>query len=544
MRNPSEPEIIWRAKGSSRGFLRIGAIVAVPENIYGLGADTLEILIDSEYLDTEFINFGRTNMYLNRHLYVDNILGIYFYTAPNTAPLPGVVDIDFVYLGDTGVVNDPVTKKIHFGAFYDSNENGVRETGEKLLNQGEFVSIGSDNEYKNAVLLTSDSNFSAMALDTGLQTVVYNSIYNGFSLTTDSVFQIDVQLSSSDTILVGLKTNNSFLPTLNASGNFNGVPRCFGEGEYLVDVTNFDGSSHDVVYKICFNDLLYDFNVYLENADSVYDKCFYYSMKQMGAFENRRISHRISLPGVDAIGEEFNLNLSANYTDPTLAINATDSTVRIVVCAYDPNDKHVNIKKLSPLYQNEYLDYKIRFQNTGNDTAFSVIIRDTLSDHLDWSTFELISSSDDVEIHFQQNKYEFAFINILLPDSNVNEPNSHGYIRYKVRAINGLTVGEKIENTGHIYFDFNPAIVTNTIVTEIKTPNSIQKQLKKGTLKIIPNPTYDYVTVEGKIGLIQIFDSNGRLVLTTNESRISVSKLNPGFYIVKSNDTYARLIVL
>lgn len=39
------------------------------------------------------------------------------------------------------------------------------------------------------------------------------------------------------------------------------------------------------------------------------------------------------------------------------------------------------------------IEYLIRFQNTGTDTAFKVVIRDQLDKNLDWNSFEVLSSS-------------------------------------------------------------------------------------------------------------------------------------------------------
>ena len=57
---------------------------------------------------------------------------------------------------------------------------------------------------------------------------------------------------------------------------------------------------------------------------------------------------------------------------------------------------------------------------------------------------------------------EFNFDNILLPDSIVNEPGSHGYVKYGIKANAGLADFTAVQNTANIYFDFNPAIITNT----------------------------------------------------------------------------------
>jgi uncharacterized repeat protein (TIGR01451 family) len=54
--------------------------------------------------------------------------------------------------------------------------------------------------------------------------------------------------------------------------------------------------------------------------------------------------------------------------------------------SYDPNDKAASPRGLGDdhyILPNEPLNYTIRFQNTGNDTAFTVVIRDTLDMDLD-----------------------------------------------------------------------------------------------------------------------------------------------------------------
>jgi len=73
------------------------------------------------------------------------------------------------------------------------------------------------------------------------------------------------------------------------------------------------------------------------------------------------------------------------------------------------------------------LTYKIRFQNTGTDTAFNIVVLDTLSDLLDVSTFVPLVSSHPYALEIvDSNVLKYSFENIMLPDSNINEPGSHG----------------------------------------------------------------------------------------------------------------------
>ena len=58
--------------------------------------------------------------------------------------------------------------------------------------------------------------------------------------------------------------------------------------------------------------------------------------------------------------------------------------------------------------------------------------------------------------------------NIMLPDSNVNEAASHGFIRFRVKPVSTLTLGNTVPNKAAIYFDYNTPVVTNTAITTIK----------------------------------------------------------------------------
>ena len=87
---------------------------------------------------------------------------------------------------------------------------------------------------------------------------------------------------------------------------------------------------------------------------------------------------------------------------------ANDSYVieRTVTGSYDPNDKTAvtSSRSAEGLYlidTDEYLDYTIRFQNTGTDTAFTVVITDTLSADLDMSSFQSLISSHAVRDRIQ-----------------------------------------------------------------------------------------------------------------------------------------------
>lgn len=167
--------------------------------------------------------------------------------------------------------------------------------------------------------------------------------------------------------------------------------------------------------------------------------------------------------------------------------------------SFDPNDKTgfpEGIGSAHFIEPTEPLDYLIRFQNTGTDTAFTVVIRDTLSPLLDIETFVPGASSHPVVITVRgENEVVFTFENIMLPDSNINEPASNGFVRYAIRQKRNNPCGSVISNRASIYFDFNLPIVTNetwhTVCLPV-TSNAVTPGMQNRTtasLHIAPNPS-------------------------------------------------------
>ncbi|MBN2682643.1 MAG: T9SS type A sorting domain-containing protein [Bacteroidales bacterium] len=138
----------------------------------------------------------------------------------------------------------------------------------------------------------------------------------------------------------------------------------------------------------------------------------------------------------------------------------------VITGSYDPNDKSgypTGIGAAHKVLPNNQFEYIIRFQNTGTDTAFTVVITDTLDIDLDIFSVRSGASSHDYRFRiFGQRVLEWTFENIMLPDSNVNEPASNGFVSFTVDQNRDLADGVEINNTANIYFDFNEAIITNT----------------------------------------------------------------------------------
>jgi hypothetical protein len=215
--------------------------------------------------------------------------------------------------------------------------------------------------------------------------------------------------------------------------------------------------------------------------------------------------------------------------------------------SFDPNEILVSRDALlsTEVPSAPMLDYIIYFQNTGNDTAFNVKVLNPIdTSKLQLSTFDFVASSHPANITWKpwERNFEFKFDNILLPDSNVDEPRSHGFIRYRIKPKTTLTTLDTIKNTAYIYFDFNAPIQTNVAITRIVLPTDISTATSQAKgIHIYPNPAHDKLYVECKL-------RNARLEITDVAGRTAFSKilnqkleminlnLSSGLYFVKVSD--------
>jgi hypothetical protein len=228
-------------------------------------------------------------------------------------------------------------------------------------------------------------------------------------------------------------------------------------------------------------------------------------------------------------------------TDPDHS-NDTLNICRLVSNSYDPNVKYVaqGDGPLGKIANGTTLDYIVHFQNTGNDTAYNITVVDSIESDLNINTFQQLESSDPVSVSILPgNVVKFRFDNIYLPDSNVNEPLSHGWVTFKIKPNNALASGTTINNKVYIYFDNNAPIITNTTLNTIDIPTNVQN-VTNGVIsaKVYPNPANDELTIttESDNFTAQVMDILGRPVATsmTNSGKtiINTSTLANGMYIL------------
>ena len=206
------------------------------------------------------------------------------------------------------------------------------------------------------------------------------------------------------------------------------------------------------------------------------------------------------------------------------------------------------------------LSYIIHFQNKGNDTAFKVIVMDTLSNNVDINSLKIINASHNYTLEIIQNKIlKFTFNNIRLSYDTLNI-SSTGYVSYKIKPKTNLSSGNTIDNTAYIYFDYNEPIQTNTVQTQILLLSAIKTSKNSdGKLTIYPNPNNGIFTIgfenkQNETLQLKLVDITGTIIYQEykqhngkSEFVINQTSLAKGIYwiqLTNGNEIYSSAIIV
>ncbi len=305
-----------------------------------------------------------------------------------------------------------------------------------------------------------------------------------------------------------------------------------------IGTTSLDGS---VVFE--FDNTKLTFLNATETVNSQTSNTLAFNYTNLQPFESRIIdlNFNVSAPPTTQINDVLVYNATVNPTSGDAT--ATDNVFtfnQTVIGSFDPNDIQV-LEGEQVLFSDvdKYLHYIIRFQNTGTASAINVVVNNILDDKLDWNTLQLETTSHTSRVAITNgNDIEFIFENINLPDSTTDEPNSHGFIAYKIKPKSTVVLGDNIANVADIFFDFNEAIITNTVTTEFVNTLSVA-DFNTDIFSVHPNPTTDILNIESRnsIQKLEVFNNLGQQVLYQLESStINVSKFETGLYFIKITD--------
>ncbi len=283
-----------------------------------------------------------------------------------------------------------------------------------------------------------------------------------------------------------------------------------------------------------------------------------WTFPQFVSFQDEDFSIALQVPAGMALGtlltEIVSVSNSLPDADP---MNDQVQAITTVVGSFDPNDKRVRTSTAWSedtyiIGTDDWLEYTIRFQNTGTDTAFTVVVTDVIDADLDMGTFEQGTASHPFNVSFKPGRMvEWRFANILLPDSNTNEAASHGALSFRIRPVQPVLPGTVLTNAADIFFDLNAPIHTNDAVVVAGVSTLVQEHSSTGSegqLRVWPNPadqvlSFSLSDTTGPYA-IDVIGADGRLWerLRTNLAQVDVGALPAGAYALRVNGQVSRFV--
>ncbi|MBP7166608.1 MAG: T9SS type A sorting domain-containing protein [Bacteroidia bacterium] len=437
--------------------------------------------------------------------------------------------------------------------FADINSNGIQDSGE-LPMAAQMITEQSTSRFT----FTDENGYYRLSvLDTGNFTVSAQSInwYNPSPVSQLATFNGNQQADSlNDFAFQPQGVYEDVCVTITPLGNF----RSGFNSSYMISYGNYGTStvSNPVLYFYPYSNVTFQ-SATLTPSQITPDSVLW-NLPALTPFQTGSIIITVNVDLGLPIGTLINsrAHIEPYLTDDNPSCNNSNWEV-YTTGSIDPNDIIVSEDTLTTTQVSTapWLEYIIRFQNTGNDTAFTVKILNPIdTNKLDISSIEFVNASHPVNINWinYQRNMEFKFDNILLPDSNINEPLSHGFVRYRIQPKTTLNAGDSITNFAAIYFDFNEPVITNTAKTIIVLPTGLPgTNPSPGKLLVFPNPAENSISISG-IQLengkaqLRLMDIYGKLILektiAETTANLETNQLAKGVYLIQSGGSRATFV--
>jgi uncharacterized repeat protein (TIGR01451 family) len=399
--------------------------------------------------------------------------------------------------------------------------DGMQNTSYSIMDNGYYEMFVAPGNYTLSIL-NLGNNFSSSPSSININIAGQNEILENidFCITANQQFEdLAINFFPLEDAIPGFETDYQIIVSNNGTQTVPNIQVSFGYDEsfqnYVSSTVPNSGTSTDIL------------NFQLTNLEPFSQEVFELTLLNV-------------VPPTLNSGDvlSFTTSVSPDANDTT----TEDNTIiyeQTVVNSYDPNDKMVvQGDQIEIDDTDQYLDYRIRFQNLGTANALNVKITDTIHPNLDWTTFQPITSSHDYRIEIVDGEQiNYYFDNINLPFETADLEGSNGYITYKIKPKSNVQIGDTFENTAYIYFDFNLPIITNTVVTTVVEELSTDA-FDSSQIRIYPNPVSDRLNIELPSGLnlnsVELFDIQGNLVkVFKDENVLDLSSILSGIYILK-----------
>jgi uncharacterized repeat protein (TIGR01451 family) len=319
--------------------------------------------------------------------------------------------------------------------------------------------------------------------------------------------------------------------------------------DYVITVQNMGPYSFSDLTVDLDYDLLLSYNSADLTPSLVEPGHLRWTIATLGGFSSQNINAELSVPGDPGLLGTVVVGTATVTPSEPDAHPSNDSWTaqRTISTSFDPNDKQAltSSRSSSSIYylgMDNWIDYTIRFQNTGTSTAFNISITDSISPLLDMTSFSLQAASHAFQATLLPGRaLRFYFPYIMLPDSGTDMAGSQGFISFRLRPVGSVTPGTVLSNAADIYFDFNEAVHTNDAVLTVEETTGLSP-LENTTLHLHPNPATDALWLDLPSGIqrIDLFAADGRLVLSgyINAANvpINVRELPAGVFNVRATD--------
>lgn len=435
---------------------------------------------------------------------------------------------------------------IKLNAFLDINENGIQDAGEPNFTNGEFQFI-----------LNNDAVLHHIVASTGINYLYETNPTNSYDLS----YTVNSALASQYTVTPGSYSN---VTVANGSGitTYNFAVRVIPFKDLAVYLYNnsqpVPGFAHYnyIVYRNNGNQTASGTVTFTKSSivsitsvspagATLNANGFTFNFTNLLPGETRYIYVNMLMPVIPNVALGDLVTNVASITIPAGDINPTNNSstlTNIVVGSYDPNDKtesHGRKIVHSTFSSNDYLTYTIRFENTGTAPAINIRVTDVLDAKLNENTVTMIAASGAYTLERVGSNLTWKFNGVNLPPSSpASSTIGHGYIVFQVKPKPGYAIGDIITNIASIYFDFNPAIVTDPCITEFVLALGVDN-FAFNNFNFHPNPVKNSLFISNgeNIDTIEITSILGQRVMAKNinelQTEINMSELQKGIYFVK-----------
>lgn len=444
----------------------------------------------------------------------------------------------------TAFVDNPGYKLIRGYVYEDLNNNGVYDIAKErvfpnvkvqLENTSTYAITDASGAYRLHTTLSAKTYKKVVIVDENYAQLPFpypplpfDSLYQAIDVATFPLSAADLALSMSSS-----RSRPGFATTL------------------YVNITNKGKKTMGGTLTATLDHLL-SYDQASQTPSAIEGSRISFTIPPLSAGQTSLVTIYTTLPSTVSLGTALvnKAVLTTTVPEDPLSNNTVEFTTT-VTGSFDPNDIEVTPKGIGTkgyIRDTTRLEYVVRFQNMGTDTAFHVVVKSKLPAGLDLGSFKMLTASHPYQVSFREDTIVWTFAHILLPDHTTHEAKSHGLIRFALAQKPKNPNSTSIQNQAAIYFDFNAPVLTNLVLNTVNnTLTDLGNEEGSQTNGLYPNPCDGilYVT-SASMGILSIFDPRGMLVHQVaydGSTKIELPQLPKGVYFYQLEHKTGKLVL-